>query len=73
MWFKVVKVYCVGLQSSLPQVQFVDEEAVDTGGPSREFWRLFGLGVMKQYCIGEEGICLFVKNVPALEVLHVLQ
>ena len=50
------------------QVQFVEEEAVDTGGPSREFWRLIVQEVVRQYCVGEPGISLFVKNVPALQV-----
>jgi len=28
------------------QVHFTEEYAVDTGGPSREFWRLFVEGVV---------------------------
>lgn len=45
-----------------------EEEAVDTGGPSREFWRLFTYAVMERYCIGDAGCCLFVRNTPAVEV-----
>ena len=52
------------------QVHFVTEEAVDTGGPSREFWRLFASEVVLQFCEGEAGKCLFMKNVPALQVCH---
>lgn len=45
------------------------ESAVDTGGPSREFWRLLAIG-KKKYCrVGENG-CFFDKNVPALQVMH---
>ena len=50
------------------QVQFVGEEAVDTGGPTREFWRLFIQEVVRHYCVGDSEMCLFVKNLPALEV-----
>ena len=50
------------------QVQFVGKEAVDTGGPTREFWRLFIQEVVRHYCVGDSGMCLFAKNIPALEV-----
>ena len=47
---------------------FVGETAVDTGGPSREFWRLLAIGIEKKYCrVGENG-CFLDKNVPALQV-----
>lgn len=49
-------------------MHFTTEEAVDTGGPTREFFRLFVNDVCKCYCIGEAGKCLFMKNVPALQV-----
>ena len=44
------------------------EEAADIGGPSTEFWTMFVEGVAKDYCIGDAGVCLFVKNVPAIQV-----
>lgn len=46
----------------------MSEEGIDTGGPSREFWRLVCADVAKLYCIGEPGKCIFMKNVPALQV-----
>lgn len=54
--------------TKLLKVHFVGEEGIDTGGPSREFWRLFVKEVVDLYCIGEPGKCLFIKNVPALQV-----
>lgn len=48
------------------------ESGVDTGGLGREFWRLFVNDVVHHYCIGEPGSCLFVKNVPALQVLNTI-
>ena len=44
------------------------EEAVDTGGPSREFWRLVMQGIQNKYCHGEEGKMVFARNTPALQV-----
>ena len=41
---------------------------MDTGGPRREFFRLFAKKVLDVHCIGDPGKCLFVKNVPALQV-----
>ena len=41
------------------------ESGIDTGGLSREFWRLFAKGVDDVYCIGDR---IFSKNVPALQV-----
>ena len=35
------------------QVHFVGEEAVDEGGPKREFWRLLGLDIRDQMCAGD--------------------
>ena len=51
----------------LLQVTFVNEWAVDTGGPSREFWRLFVGGAVETYCIGKRN-CIFTRNTPALQV-----
>ena len=48
------------------------EKGVDTGGPSREFWRLFCEGVVAQYCVGDPGNCLFIRNIPALQVCSTL-
>ena len=44
------------------------EEAIDTGGPTREFWRLFVEDVVQQFCEGEPRASVFSKNVPALQV-----
>ena len=44
------------------------EEAVDTGGPSREFWRLIVQGIEDKYCHGEKGKMVFARNTPALQV-----
>ena len=44
------------------------EEGIDTGGPSREFWRLFMHSIEKTYFIGSEGKRTLARNVPALEV-----
>ncbi len=46
----------------------MQEEAIDNGRPSREFWRLFTHEVVKQYGVGEPGSTLFNKNIPALQV-----
>ena len=53
---------------NISRVHFVGESGVDTGGLSREFWRLVVVDIVQQYCIGEPGFSLFVKNVPALQV-----
>lgn len=52
------------------QVNFVGEEAVDTRGPSREFWRLFVHAIKQKYCRGDlkEGRMVFDRNTPALQV-----
>ena len=34
---------------------FVGEEAVDAGGPSREYWQLIVQAVGSEYCCGMEG------------------
>ncbi len=41
----------INISIILSQVHFVGEEGVDTGGPSREFWRLFASGVSSSYCV----------------------
>ncbi len=47
----------------------MSEAGVDTGGPLREFYRLFALGVTEKYCIrNESGECFPLKNVIALQV-----
>ena len=56
--------------TSYMQVQFVGEEAMDLGGPFREFWQLFMKEALRQLCIGGPGVSLFDKNVPALQVLY---
>ena len=50
------------------KVCFVGEPAIDTGGPTREFWRLLTSGFQDMYCVGDEGKKIIEHNVPALEV-----
>ena len=44
---------CTNLSVHILQVHFVGEEAVDKGGPKREFWRLLGLDIRAQMCAGD--------------------
>ena len=48
------------------------EEAVDTGGPSREFWRLIMYEIKDKFCRGKEGCMVFDRNTPALQVIYSL-
>lgn len=50
------------------KVSFVGEEAVDTGGPSREFWRILMYTIVGNYCCGDEGKRVFTQNTNALRV-----
>ena len=50
------------------KVSFVGEEAIDTGGPSREFWRLLVGDIENTYCCGEAAKLVFDRNTPALQV-----
>ena len=43
------------------QISFVDEDAIDTGGPRREYWRLLSENVQAQYCKGQKGKVVFEK------------
>lgn len=43
------------------------EEAVDTGGPSREFWRLLMGEICSKYCHGSEKRTVLDRNVAALQ------
>lgn len=65
-WFRVNNPF--GTTGIALQVEFMEEEGEDYGGPSREFWRMFVEGVVKDYCVGYTGINLFVKNIPAVQV-----
>ena len=48
------------------------EEAVDEGGPRREFWRVLGEEIRKTMCAGDnEKLCL-EHDVVGLQVLHLL-
>ena len=44
------------------------EHAIDTGGPSWEFWRLLMQAVKSKYfvCVGAK--CTLDRNIPAIEV-----
>lgn len=44
------------------------ESGLDTGGPSREFWRLLMTAFKTEYCYSAEGGCFLCKNVPAMQV-----
>ena len=50
----------------------MSEQGVDTGGPSREFWRLLVEDIITSYCVGERGLCVFDKNSLALKVGYAL-
>ena len=50
----------------------MSEQGIDTGGLSREFWRLFLNEVVKIYRVGDPGKCLFLKNVSALQVSEIV-
>ena len=39
---------------------------MDTGGPSREFWRLLMYAIQDDLCHGVENHKVFLHNVPAL-------
>ena len=41
---------------------------MDTGGPSREFWRMFFQEVDNHYFVGPKGKRTLQRNTPALEV-----
>lgn len=42
---------------------------MDTGGPSREFWRLLVCGVREKYCVSVNGAgSSFDRNMQALQV-----
>ena len=49
-------------------MNFAGEDANDTGGPSREFWRLFVREVCEEYFAGVDGKLTLLRNIPALEV-----
>ena len=36
------------------QVKFIGEEAVDQGGPKREYWRLLAIDIVTKLCIGSD-------------------
>ncbi|XP_065917601.1 uncharacterized protein [Dysidea avara] len=54
--------------SKLINVTFVGEPAVDTGGPSREFWYLLVKGIAAQYCRGIDGKLTFERDIQALQL-----
>ena len=57
------------IQSSVTfKVTFVGEDAIDTGGPRREFWQLLMEKAQQQYCIGRDGMMTFTQNTSALQV-----
>ena len=43
-------------------MHFAGEDAIDTGGPSREFWRVFVREVCEEYFAGVDGkLTIFEK------------
>ena len=50
------------------QICFVGEHAIDTGGPSREFWSLLVKCIDDNLCTGKERNKVFTHDVPALQV-----
>ncbi len=52
----------------LPQVTFVGEGAVDSGGPRREFFRLLASEASNTLFIGNVTAKFFVMNAQALQV-----
>lgn len=50
------------------QVNFIGEEAIDQGGPKREFWRLLAIDIMTKLCIGSDHRLTLEHNVAGLEV-----
>ena len=53
----------------LLQVRFVDESAIDEGGPRREFFLLFAREASKTYFCGSEAKFL-MNNITAVQVSH---
>ena len=49
-------------------MSFIGEVGVDTGGPSREFFRLLMMVVDEKYYCGNDGTKVFVHDVPAIQV-----
>jgi len=49
-------------------VQFLGEEAIDEGGPKREFWRLLAISIKTMLCIGSEDRLTLSHDVVGLQV-----
>ena len=54
------------------QVKFLGEDAVDEGGPKREFWRLLGLEIKSKLCVGSEDRLTLSHNVLGLQVSNII-
>lgn len=54
------------LPNKIIRVNFIGKQAVDTGGPRREFWRLLVQNA-KDYCKGKEGSMAFAPNTLACQ------
>ena len=51
----------------------MSEAGIDTGGPTREFYRLCAKGVTEQYCVSNgSGQSFLMKNVLALQVIIII-
>ena len=50
------------------QVKFIGEEAVDQGGPKREYWRLLAIDIMTKLCIGSDDRLTLEHDVLGLQV-----
>ena len=49
-------------------MQFLGEDAIDEGGPKREFWHILALDVKAKLCVGSEDRLTLDHNVPGLQV-----
>ena len=50
------------------QVQFIGEEALDQGGPKKEYWRLLAIDIMTKLCTGSDQRLTFEHDVLGLQV-----
>ena len=51
---------------------YVGEEAVDLGGPRREFWELMVKKGVDEYCIGGDKGVTVIPNAAALQVCIIM-
>ena len=55
---------------NISKVNFVGESGVDTGGLSRELWRLVVVDIVQQYCfLGSQDLVFLLKT----SLLHLIK